>query len=122
MGDEPVKELSLLLPCTSIPIALLPTVTANLFLYFLHLQDVMMRKKAALHLDSRYTTMIENAFYYSNPPDVKMETHKERPPMHEYIRRLLYRDLSKVTTEKVRHVLVLREVNVDRLAIVAVIN
>ena len=61
----------------------------------------MMRKKAALHLDSRYATMIENAYYYSNPPEVKSESRKVRPPMHEYIRRLLYKDLSKITTEKV---------------------
>ena len=61
----------------------------------------MMRKKAALHLDVRYTTMIENAYYYSNPPDVKQEAKKIRPPMHEYIRKLLYKDLSKITTEKV---------------------
>jgi hypothetical protein len=26
---------------------------------------------------------------------------KVRPPMHEYIRKLLYKDLSKTTTEKV---------------------
>ncbi|KAK3612029.1 hypothetical protein CHS0354_021705 [Potamilus streckersoni] len=63
--------------------------------------DVMMRKKAALHLDSRYTTMIENAYYYSNPPDASQVQRKERPPVHEYIRKLLFRDLSKVTTEKV---------------------
>ncbi|KAL5014942.1 hypothetical protein ScPMuIL_009212 [Solemya velum] len=63
--------------------------------------DVMMRKKAALHLDSRYDTMIENAYYYCNPPDAQQITKKERPPMHEYIRKLLYKDLSKVTTEKV---------------------
>lgn len=62
-----------------------------------------MRKKAALHLDSRYDTMIENAYYYCNPPDAQQITRKERPPMHEYIRKLLYKDLSKVTTEKVRH-------------------
>ena len=60
-----------------------------------------MRKKAALHLDSRYSTMIENAYYYSNPPDVKSEVRKIRPPMHEYLRKLLYKDLSKITTEKV---------------------
>lgn len=60
-----------------------------------------MRKKAALHLDSRYATMIENAYYYSNPPEVKSEGRKVRPPIHEYIRRLLYKDLSKITTEKV---------------------
>lgn len=63
--------------------------------------DVMMRKKSALHLESRYTTMIENAFYYSNPPDTQQSAQKIRPPMHEYIRKLLYKDLSKVTTEKV---------------------
>lgn len=63
--------------------------------------DVMMRKKAALHLDSRYTTMIENAYYYSNPPEVPQMVKKIRLPIHEYIRKLLYKDLSKVTTEKV---------------------
>lgn len=61
-----------------------------------------MRKKAALHLDSRYTTMIENAYYYSNPPEVPQMVKKIRPPIHEYIRKLLYKDLSKVTTEKVK--------------------
>ena len=63
--------------------------------------DVMMRKKAALHLDVRYTTMIENAYYYSNPPEVTREARKVRPPMHEYLRKLLFKDLSKITTEKV---------------------
>lgn len=63
--------------------------------------DVMMRKKSALHLESRYTTMIENAFYYSNPPETQQSAQKIRPPLHEYIRKLLYKDLSKVTTEKV---------------------
>lgn len=61
----------------------------------------MMRKKSALHLENRYTTMIENAFYYSNPPEVQQMARKVRPPMHEYIRKLLYKDLSKTTTEKV---------------------
>ena len=28
-------------------------------------------------------------------------TKKERPPMQEYVRKLLYKDLSKTTTEKV---------------------
>lgn len=64
-------------------------------------QDVMMRKKTALSLDSRYETMIENAYFYSNPPDAALTARIERPPMHNYIRRLLYKDLSKVTTEKV---------------------
>ncbi|XP_074649802.1 regulator of nonsense transcripts 2-like [Tubulanus polymorphus] len=62
--------------------------------------DVMVRKKAALHLDSRYTAMIENAYYYCNPPDTVQTTKKERPPMHEYIRKILYDDLTKHTVEK----------------------
>ncbi|ELU05692.1 hypothetical protein CAPTEDRAFT_168822 [Capitella teleta] len=63
--------------------------------------EVMMRKKVALHLDSRYSTMIENAFYYSNPPDVKGVVQLYVPPMHRYIRKLLYKDLSKTTIERV---------------------
>ncbi|BFZ08914.1 hypothetical protein BsWGS_11958 [Bradybaena similaris] len=63
--------------------------------------EVMMRKKSATKLETRYETMIENAFYYSNPPEVQVVAHKQRPPMHEYIRKLLYKDLSKVTVEKV---------------------
>lgn len=63
--------------------------------------EVMMRKKAALMMDSRYATMIENAFYYSNPPETPQVARKVRPPMHEYIRKLIYKDLSKATTEKV---------------------
>ncbi|XP_005093367.2 regulator of nonsense transcripts 2 isoform X2 [Aplysia californica] len=63
--------------------------------------EVMMRKKMAMKLETRYETMIENAFYYSNPPEIQVVPRKERPPMHEYIRKLLYKDLSKVTVEKV---------------------
>jgi regulator of nonsense transcripts 2 len=29
----------------------------------------MMRKKALLPFDSRYITMIENAYYFANPPE-----------------------------------------------------
>uniref|UniRef100_A0A2C9JCU8 Regulator of nonsense transcripts 2 n=1 Tax=Biomphalaria glabrata TaxID=6526 RepID=A0A2C9JCU8_BIOGL len=63
--------------------------------------EVMMRKKSAMKLESRYESMIENAYYYSNPPEAAAVVRKERPPMHEYIRKLLYKDLSKVTVEKV---------------------
>jgi len=64
-------------------------------------QEVMMRKKSAVHLDSRYATMIENAYFYSNPPETRAVTRVKRPPMHEYIRRLLYKDLAKTTIERV---------------------
>ncbi|KAG7456293.1 hypothetical protein MATL_G00250160 [Megalops atlanticus] len=65
------------------------------------LLEQMMRKKQAMHLDARYVTMVENAYYYCNPPPVEKAVRKRRPPLQEYIRKLLYKDLSKVTTEKV---------------------
>uniref|UniRef100_A0A8C4Z512 MIF4G domain-containing protein n=1 Tax=Gadus morhua TaxID=8049 RepID=A0A8C4Z512_GADMO len=65
------------------------------------LLEQMMRKKQAQHLDARYITMVENAYYYCNPPPMEKTVRKRRPPLQEYIRKLLYKDLSKVTTEKV---------------------
>lgn len=63
--------------------------------------ELMMRKKAVQTLDTRQLTLIENAFFYCNPPEKQKVNQIERPPMHEYIRKLLYKDLSKTTTEKV---------------------
>ncbi|KAK2893136.1 hypothetical protein Q8A67_013124 [Cirrhinus molitorella] len=65
------------------------------------LLEQMMRKKQAQHLDVRYVTMVENAYYYCNPPQMEKTVRRKRPPLQEYIRKLLYKDLSKVTTEKV---------------------
>ncbi|ELW64977.1 Regulator of nonsense transcripts 2 [Tupaia chinensis] len=64
-------------------------------------KEQMMRKKQAMHLDARYVTMVENAYYYCNPPPAEKTVKKKRPPLQEYVRKLLYKDLSKVTTEKV---------------------
>ncbi|XP_044016456.1 regulator of nonsense transcripts 2 [Aphidius gifuensis] len=64
--------------------------------------EQMMRKKAVTALDSRYVTIIENAYYYVNPPEtISGSTKKERPPIHEFIRKLLYQDLSKTNTDKI---------------------
>ena len=60
-----------------------------------------MRKKAVLTLDSRYTTQIENAYYYCNPPEAREIEKKIRSPIQEYLRRLLFKDLNKITIEKV---------------------
>ena len=57
-------------------------------------------------MDSRYETMIENSYYYVNPPDSTLASQPGviRPPMHEWIYRLLYQDLCKSNTEKIlRH-------------------
>lgn len=55
----------------------------------------MMRKKAVMALDSRYVTMIENAFYYVNPPENSLSKIKDRPVLHQFVRNLLYQDLMK---------------------------
>ncbi|XP_044268882.1 regulator of nonsense transcripts 2 [Tribolium madens] len=62
--------------------------------------EQMMRKKAVMALDSRYVTQIENAYYYVNPPEVTI-TKKERPIMHQFIRKLLFQDLQKNNTDKI---------------------
>lgn len=63
--------------------------------------EQMMRKKAVMALDSRYVTQIENAYYYVNPPDVLQVAKKERPIMHQFIRKILYQDLQKTNTDKI---------------------
>lgn len=64
--------------------------------------EQMMRKKAVTALDSRYVTIIENAYYFVNPPESTVGMSKKiRPPIHEFIRKLLYQDLSKTNTDKV---------------------
>ncbi|KAF5279411.1 hypothetical protein FQA39_LY05521 [Lamprigera yunnana] len=63
--------------------------------------EQMMRKKAVMPLDSRYVTQIENAYYYVNPPDIAPVTKKERPIMHQFIRKLVYQDLQKNNSDKI---------------------
>ena len=45
--------------------------------------------------------MIENAYYSVAPPESSQIDKKERPPLHQYIRKLLYTDLNKSNTEKI---------------------
>lgn len=65
--------------------------------------EILMRKKqAAMSMDNRYVIMIENTFYYCNPPETKsMVERKAEPPLHVYIRKVLYKDLNKLCVEKV---------------------
>lgn len=63
--------------------------------------ELMMRKKTVMTLDSRYVTQIENAYYYVNPPEVITVVQKERPVMHQFIRKILYQDLQKNNTDKI---------------------
>ena len=64
--------------------------------------EQMMRKKAALSLDSRYVMMIENVYYNINPPETPIiDPKQQKSPRQEYIHKLLYADLSRAKTEKV---------------------
>ena len=52
-------------------------------------------------MDGRQRSLVENALYYANPPETPRIVQVTRPPMMEYIRKLLYKDLNKLNTEKV---------------------
>ena len=63
-----------------------------------------MRKKSMLASDSRYITMIENAYYQVVPVDNSSRSGyiKIHPPLHQYIRHLLFVELgNKGSTNKV---------------------
>ncbi|EIE89727.1 hypothetical protein RO3G_14438 [Rhizopus delemar RA 99-880] len=63
--------------------------------------ETVMRKKNVQHLDSRYSLMVENAYYQANPPDKPAIQIKERSPMELYIRKLIHEDLCKKYLDKV---------------------
>ena len=65
------------------------------------LQEILVRKKSVHHLDGRQKSMVEDALYAANPPDVSATTVIVRPPLQAYILKLLYKDLNKRTVEKV---------------------
>jgi len=65
------------------------------------LLEILMRKKSVLNLDNRYTTQIENAYYYCNPPETKEIEKKVRSPIQEFLRRLLFKDMNKMNIEKI---------------------
>ncbi|KAK9450604.1 armadillo-type protein [Limtongia smithiae] len=61
------------------------------------LQIVWKKKSSAQNLDSRDRILLENAFYYVNPPEQVAITQKQRPVVEQYVRKLVYVDLSKNT-------------------------
>lgn len=66
-----------------------------------NLLTTLFRLKSAKYLDSRLETMLENAYYHCKPPERAAIQRKVRPPMQEYIRHLLYSELSKASVKKV---------------------
>ncbi|KAK9911705.1 hypothetical protein M0R45_035600 [Rubus argutus] len=63
--------------------------------------EILMRLKNVKNLDPRHSTLVENAYYLCKPPERSARVAKVRPPLHQYIRKLLFSDLDKSTLEHV---------------------
>ncbi|RKP10363.1 ARM repeat-containing protein, partial [Thamnocephalis sphaerospora] len=62
--------------------------------------EVMLKKKQALPLEARLTMMIENAYYQCNPPEQAARVEKQRTPMEQFVRKVLFADLDSSTVDK----------------------
>ncbi|TYG65814.1 hypothetical protein ES288_D06G217100v1 [Gossypium darwinii] len=63
--------------------------------------EILMRLKNVKNLDPRHSTLVENAYYLCKPPERSARISKVRPPLHQYIRKLLFTDLDKSSIEHV---------------------
>ena len=63
--------------------------------------ETLGRKKAAQHLGQQERMIIENAMYYVDPPHRPAIQQKERSPIDQYLRKLVYLDLNKRNYTKV---------------------
>ncbi|KAI3721333.1 hypothetical protein L2E82_32342 [Cichorium intybus] len=63
--------------------------------------EILMRLKNVKNLDPRHSTLVENAYYLCKPPERSARVSKIRPPLHQYIRKLLFSDLDKSSIEDV---------------------
>lgn len=79
------------------------------------LLDQMMRKKLLLTVDSKYITMIENAYYFTKPPEVVCNTPDE-PPVFLHVKHLLEVVLSRKTVSNVLDELRMLDFNDKSLA------
>ncbi|KAK3154687.1 hypothetical protein QOZ80_2BG0193890 [Eleusine coracana subsp. coracana] len=67
--------------------------------------EILMRLKNVKNLDPRHSTLVENAYYLCKPPERSARVAKVRPPLHQYIRKLLFSDLDKSSVEHVLRLL-----------------
>ncbi|KAJ5183139.1 hypothetical protein N7492_000755 [Penicillium capsulatum] len=63
--------------------------------------ETLGRKKTVQHLAQQERMVIENAIYYVDPPPRPAIQQKERTPMEQYIRRLIYLDMNKRNYTKI---------------------
>ncbi|KAG7375543.1 Regulator of nonsense transcripts upf2 [Phytophthora pseudosyringae] len=62
---------------------------------------VMMKLKAAKHLDPQLETLVENAYYMCKPPERVERQVKQYDPMYLYLMKVLYQDLNGSNVNKV---------------------
>ncbi|KAJ5482486.1 Nonsense-mediated mRNA decay factor (Upf2) [Penicillium sp. IBT 31633x] len=63
--------------------------------------ETLSRKKTVQHLAQQERMVIENAIYYVDPPPRPAIQQKDRTPMEQYIRRLIYLDMNKRNYTKI---------------------
>lgn len=64
------------------------------------LLDTVWRLKSVKNLEQRHNTLVETAFHAARPSSgIKLQRHKIRPPLHEYVRRLIYSWLTPETVK-----------------------
>ncbi|POM57669.1 Regulator of nonsense transcripts 2, partial [Phytophthora palmivora] len=63
--------------------------------------NVMMKLKAAKHLDPQLETLVENAYYMCKPPERVERKVKQYDPMYLYLIKVLYQDLNVSNVNKV---------------------
>ena len=62
--------------------------------------DIFLRLKAVSKLDTRQCALVDSAYFKCRPVQ-RVIVKKVRPPMHEYVRHLIYSQLRKSSLEKV---------------------
>lgn len=62
--------------------------------------DQMLRLKTNTALDSRHAAQIESVYYLVKPPDSIKQDVVLRPPIHEYIRHLIFEELCKQNVDR----------------------
>ncbi|KAE8805482.1 Regulator of nonsense transcripts 2 [Hordeum vulgare] len=63
--------------------------------------EILKRLKNVKNLDPHHSTLVENAYYLCKPPERSARVSKVRPPLHQYIRKLLFSDLDKTSVQHV---------------------
>lgn len=63
--------------------------------------ETLQRKKTNSHIGQPERMLIDNATYYVDPPERPAIEHKERTPMEQFIRKLVYVDMTKRNYSKV---------------------